>query len=327
VIALYPYQTREVRDLAWACFSPTLLGARDLADDGHNVADCDLPLTPARRLWLEQLDRDATPLLNHLADARGQRLGSYFEQLWHFFLSTDPALELVAHNLPVQGSRRTLGEFDCIYRCRDRQRYYHLELAVKFFLGHRQDTTGEAASHWHEWLGPNSHDSLDKKLDRLFRHQIRLGDTTPGRERLASLGIQAPAREVVIKGYLFQPVADLLPPPYGFNEQNPLGRWLPIDRLEAFLERMETRAFLPLPRHRWLGPARADQAAAIFDRYGLAKHLHCHIAETARAQLVAGLNHCGEESHRFFVTPAQWPLPGRRAPRRSDPPTNCPTLE
>jgi hypothetical protein len=311
VTSVYPYQTPEVRDLAWACFSPTLLSAGELADDGHNVADCDLPLTPARRLWLEQLDRDARPLLDHLADARSPRLGVYFERLWHFFLSTDPALELVAHNLSVQDGDRTLGEFDCIYRCHERQRYFHLELAVKFFLGHRRDTTAEAASHWHEWLGPNTRDRLDHKLKRLFQHQIRLGDTIAGRKRLASLGIPVPAHEVVIKGYLFQPVADPLPPPYGYNGDNPLGWWLPIDRLEAFLGDLAGDAYLPLPRERWLGPARAGRADAKFDRCALAKHLHCHFAATDRLQLVAGLNGCGEESHRFFVTPAQWPPAGR----------------
>jgi hypothetical protein len=309
VIPLYPYQTREVRDLAWACFSPTLLSAQQLADDGHNVADCDLPLTPARRLWLEQLDRNATPLLEHLAGGRSQRLGIYFEQLWHFFLSRDPALELVAHNLPVRDGGRTLGEFDCIYRCHQRQRYYHLELAVKFYLGHRQATTSATASHWHEWLGPNTQDRLDRKIARLFQHQIRLADTPAGRTCLASQGIPEPAREVSLKGYLFQPVRDSLPPPYGFNAPQSLGQWLPVDQLQEYLpQRLDSQTFLLLPRNQWLGPARTDRAADILDRPALVKRLHCHFAQGDRARLVAGLNHNGDETHRFFVTPVGWPL-------------------
>lgn len=309
MIYLYPYQTREVRDLAWACFSPTLLRAQQLADDGHNVADCDLPLTPARQLWLEQLDRDATPLLEYLGGGQDRRLGIYFERLWHFFLSRDPALELVAHNLAVRDGGRTLGEFDCIYRCHDRQRHYHLELAVKFYLGQRQAPTGEIASRWHEWLGPNTHDRLDRKIDRLFQHQIRLGDTPAGRARLASLGIPEPAREVCIKGHLFRPVGDTMPPPYGFNEQQSLGEWLPFDQLQQYLLRQTSQAYLLLPRRQWLGAARSDQSADILDRTALVKRLHCRFSKGDRAHQVAVLNQFGNESHRFFVTTAGWPMP------------------
>jgi hypothetical protein len=30
---------RQVRDLAWACFSPPLLHTEQLADDQHNIAN------------------------------------------------------------------------------------------------------------------------------------------------------------------------------------------------------------------------------------------------------------------------------------------------
>jgi hypothetical protein len=57
---IYPYQTQEVRDLAWACFSPSLflthklitpeLLTNTLAGDGQNVTDCGLhdPQNPAQ---------------------------------------------------------------------------------------------------------------------------------------------------------------------------------------------------------------------------------------------------------------------------------------
>ena len=46
--AQMPYTNRHVRDLAWACFSPPLMIVNELADDGDNVANCGLALTPAR---------------------------------------------------------------------------------------------------------------------------------------------------------------------------------------------------------------------------------------------------------------------------------------
>ena len=136
------YHTREVRDLAWACFSPPLLLSPGLAQPEEAVSNCGLGLTDARRSWLERLDRDARPLLEHLARRRGSRLGIYFEQLWHFFLTEDPAVDLVAHNLPVRADGRTIGEFDCLYYCRERRRHVHLELAVKYYLGYQCAAAG-----------------------------------------------------------------------------------------------------------------------------------------------------------------------------------------
>lgn len=307
MIPLHTYRIREVRDLAWACFSPPLLQAGQLTDDGHNVAGCDLPLTPARRRWLQALDRDPAPLLAHLQRRPARRLGIYFEQLWQFFLAGDPAVELVAHNLPVREGGKTLGEFDCLYFCRERRRHYHLELAVKFFLGHRAGTTGDTASHWHEWLGPDAEDRLDRKIHRLFRRQLTLGETAAAREPLSRLGITSPVPELAFKGQLFQGWADPLPPPFRYNRERRFGQWLRIGELEGFLAARSADAFLVLPRLRWLAPALAEPADRIYSRARLAKHLHCHFATTDRALLVASLDGGGGETGRFFVTAEHWP--------------------
>jgi len=307
VTAIYPYQTQEVRDLAWACFSPAMLHAELLARGDQAVVDCAPTLTPARRLWLEQLDRDATRLHEHLSRQRSHRLGVYFEHLWHFFLDQDPATELVAHNLPVHDGGRTLGEFDCIYRCHERQRYIHLELAVKFFLGYGADSSGQAASQWHEWLGPNSRDRLDLKVGHLMQHQVQLGEHPRARELLASLGIPALHKELAIKGYLFQPITSTLPPPVAFNSQSRMQQWLSVDQLEHYLTGLESRHYLVLPRKRWLAGAYADPQARVLGADELQKAMHSHFGQDSRAQLVAGLDQSATECHRFFVTGPDWP--------------------
>ena len=114
------YRTPAVRDLAWACFSPPLLHNDQLLADPGGLTNCYLELTPQRRDWLAALDRDPSALLEHLAVNAPRRLGLYFERLWHFFLQADPAVELLAHNLPVRDGGVTLGEFDCLYYCRRR---------------------------------------------------------------------------------------------------------------------------------------------------------------------------------------------------------------
>lgn len=307
MIAIYPYQTQEVRDLAWACFSPTLLHARQLTVDGRDVADCGLALTPARQAWLEQLDRDATALHAHLSQRHSHRLGIYFERLWHFFLEQDPDVELVAHNLAVRSPGKTIGEFDCIYFCHQRQRHFHLELAVKYFLSHRQITGQQSSSRCSEWLGPNTQDRLDLKIEHLMLRQTQLGDTPQARELLHKLGIPVPDKEVVIKGYLFQSHIDALPAPHGFNHNCTLGQWLAIDALHTYLPSLGAAAYMILPRMKWLSSAHCENIKSHFCSDTLQAHLTGHFATDERPQLVAALDSAGWELQRFFVTAAGWP--------------------
>ena len=309
MIPIYPYQTQEVRDLAWACFAPSLLHAQQLADDGQNIANCGLRLTAHRLAWLESLDRDATALLQHLATQRSHRLGVYFEHLWHFFLEQDPDVDLVAHNLPIQHEGKTLGEFDCIYFCHQRQRHFHLELAVKFFLGHHHSTTDEYASHWNEWLGPNTNDRLDRKIEHLMQRQIQLGKQPAARQVLEKLGIAELTREVEIKGYLFRSFMDALPPPYGFNPDGRLCHYVELPQLDTYLAAYDKRStyhYLVMPKRRWLSPA--SQGVDIRQNSAtLGNTLGQHFTQDSRPQLVAALDPAGEESRRFFVTAAGWP--------------------
>ena len=128
------FRTPAVRDLAWACFSEPLFLCKGLPPGAGPLQNCTLQLTPERAQWLERLDREPAALLAQVEETRKGRLGLYFEHLWHFFLRQDPAVDLLAHNLPVRHGTRTLGEFDCLYYCHQRQQYIHLELAVKFYL-------------------------------------------------------------------------------------------------------------------------------------------------------------------------------------------------
>ena len=298
-----PYKTQAVRDLAWACFAPTLLRAAHLPGAGDNLTDCSPRLTSSRRDWLARLDVDPQPLLEHLAGIRSHRLGVYFERLWHFFLLQDPAFELVAHNLAVREGGATVGEFDVIYWCRERQRHCHLELAVKYFLGTRIRTSGAAASRWCEWLGPNTRDRLDLKLRQLLGRQIGLGQQPCARRQLHELGIGDMAREIAFKGYLFQPHDDPLPPPPGFNPQLAFSRWLPLRALPQFLAATPEEQFQPLPRMRWLSPLQASGGEPFLGRSMLLERLQ----SLASAQLVAAVDDEGRETYRFFVTPDNWP--------------------
>lgn len=315
----FPYLTQAVRDLAWTCFSPSLLYSWQLADDGQNVADCGLTLTPARARWLAQLDDQPGKLLEFLAKRPVKRLGIYSEQLWHFFLEQDPDITLIAHNLAVRDQGRTLGEFDVIYWCHQRQRHFHLELAVKFFLGWRQHTRCEPASQWREWLGPSSQDRLDLKLNQLLQRQIQLAEHPVAREQLAALGIANPAKEIAIKGYLFQSLSDPLPPPFGYNAQCRLQHWIPVNKLATQLPDLQAERYALLNKSRWLSPAHAGSEDNIWRRPELVERLQSLLADSPRARLVAGLDAAGLEQCRFFVTPGDWPAVVKTDHRKEKP--------
>jgi len=306
VISNYPYQSRQVRDLAWSCFSPPLLHSAGLAAPGDTVSNCALVLTDARRAWLERLDRDARPLLAHLAKRQSSRLGIYFEHLWHFFLAEDPAVDLLAHNLPVRDGGRTIGEFDCLYYCHDRRRHIHLELAVKYYLGYRAAISGSGLTREEIWLGPDTRDRLDRKVGHMMQRQIALGAHPAALGELQRLGIGKLEREVEIKGYLFQPCDDPLPPPRGFNRDRRFGRWVALERLEEHLDGLDCREFLVLPRLSWLAPATTAQCSGE-TRRDLLCRLRRYFSARRQPQLVAALGADGRERSRFFVTDNRWP--------------------
>ncbi len=313
-MSVYCYHNRAVSDLAWACFSPPILHTEELSDECQNIANCGLSLSPQRLDWLKRLDRHPAALHDHLNQLRSTRLGIYFESLWHFFLQQDPEVELIAHNLPVRrkkgnaGDGQTVGEFDCLYYCGERQRHFHLELAVKYFLSHRRTTRCQRASHWNEWLGPTSNDRLDQKIDHLTQRQIQLGDHPDAREVLINLGIDTLTKEVEVKGYLFQALNDPLPPPHAFNHARTLCLWMTINELPIYLNSCEGSEYCVLQKPQWLSPScRETRVEPTQQRELLIASLTGHFLQGNRPQLVAALDASGKELNRFFVTAEAWP--------------------
>jgi hypothetical protein len=302
-----PYKNQPVRDLAWACFAAPLMNSRLLSGDGQNVANCGLPLSPARQQWLLAVDEDPSALVAHIAGIRSHRLGIYFEGLWQFFLEQDTRVDLVAHNLPVHDGGRTIGEFDCIYYCHERQRHFHLELAVKYFLSNRTLTLPGQTSRWREWWGPECQDRLDLKIGHLMDRQIQLADKPAAQKALSQLGITNVAREVEIKGYLFQSVEDPLPPPYGYNPDRPLSQWVHLDQLADYCARQHWQGFVHLPKFQWLSPTRSPPTDEPRDAAFLLAAMRSRFEQQTRPQLVAALDHSGDELARFFVTGNGWP--------------------
>ena len=296
-----------MRDHAWACFSPPLLHSAQLGA-GPGVENCGLTLTPARAARLCHLDREPGPLLAHLAARHRNRLGIYFETLWHFFLESDPDTDLLAHNLAVREDGKTLGEFDILYLCKPRQRHIHLELAVKFYLGVPGSNT---------WLGPGEQDRLDQKVVHLTQRQIRLGEQEPSRESLRALGITRLYKQIEVKGYLFAPTSDSPPPPRGYNRDAPFSRWYRIDEFQALATPApEEPGWQLLERKHWISPLLATATPAT-SHSTLLVELQAAFNAGSGPLLLARCDARGRETQRCFVTPQHWPRNAAGASQKS----------
>jgi len=300
---------RHVRDLAWACFSPPLMITTAMADDQHNIANCGLVLNHRRVARLKALNKNPQPLRAFLGDQPPRRLGLYFEKLWHFFLQDDPGVELLAHNLPVRTGGQTLGEFDCLYYCRDRQRTFHLELAVKYYLGRPDQGSFGRHSPWSAWVGPNARDRLDLKLSHLLNHQSRLSQTDAGQRTLNEAGIETPAMEAEVKGWLYQPVNARLPLPRAYNAERTTGLWVKQSALQSHLSQCDPqRRWGILARQQWLSGA--DSSTATLTSEQLLPAVEEQYRRWQQPVQIAALDLlAGEwkEQTRLFVVDDIWP--------------------
>ncbi|MEK6789710.1 MAG: DUF1853 family protein [Pseudomonadota bacterium] len=209
------YQHPAVRDLVWLIASAPLICDAPTCDaptcDDSPVAALPanaaiwpdaasyLALYTRHEPWLRQLDADPQALLTFIAQARDYRLGRYAEDLLHFWFAAPDNLEftLVASHMPLREHGITLGEPDFVVRERSSGKLWHIELALKFYLGTADQ----------QWLGPNRQDSLARKLNHLRQHQLPLLKTPAGQAWLQTQGLYTPTPWAWLKGRLFTPFA------------------------------------------------------------------------------------------------------------------------
>lgn len=306
-LATLPDQFRHdsVRDLAWALLSPALMRHCAGAQRHPLAASAWADAPEALEAWLRALDHDPAPLDAWLAQRGSRRLGLYYERLWHFALIAAPGIELLASNLPIRAAGRTLGELDVLLR--DRTGVQHLELAIKLYLGPEQDA-GEQAEHW---LGPGCHDRLGSKLAHLANHQLPMAAHPETRTALAALGIDTPRSHLWLGGYLFYPWSKGCAPPMGAAADHLRGHWVRQSDWAGFVASRPVGRWQPLPRERWLAPARVEQAqlwsAAQLEQWlGL---LEPQAAARLLVRVAPDTEGVWTERERVFLVSDQWPAP------------------
>lgn len=293
------FRHREVRDLAWALSSPSILDETS----GLPLAKIESLWGDDLNRWLSLLDVVPQPLLEHIASSQCRRLGQYFEALLLFALASSPDVTVLLKQQVFQGEGRTLGECDVIFReCSGR--VLHWELTVKFYLYHQ-------GRYW----GANVRDRLDKKCQHLRNHQLQLPHRPVLQEKLREeYGIQQLDSQVYMKGRLFYPLDFDGPIPVGIAEDHCSGRWCSISQLLSWGCRYGSESrYRILPRLQWLAEDYLHREDELLTLPELQKELEPCFWVRHQAKMVVMLMREGKvwcEQQRCIVVDDGWPESG-----------------
>ncbi len=264
--------------------------------------------------WLVELDKQPNTLKIILEQNKSHRLGYYFEQLVAFWLRQRLAGDYFASHIRVFQQKRVLGEFDFLFTPvdSDREQLVHWETAVKYYLRY------QAADEKVWWYGPNAQDRLDIKLDRVFKHQLKLSDSPQGKALLKQKGFETVRAQAFFKGYLFYPVGSDWRHPQSLPETiapgHLTGWWTSVNQFELPDHEPDHR-WVVLPRLEWLAPKiiTEEQGSKLMDTQQVRDLVEKHFDRAQHplllAQMVEGENACWEEKSRGFVVGTAWPNP------------------
>jgi len=96
------------------------------------------------------------------------RLGFIYQDVCHKLFELSPYYQFLADEIQLFESQQTIGAIDFVVRNLNLEEFEHWEVAIKFYLLHKG-----------QWYGPNAVDRLDKKLDHMLNHQLRMSLSDP----------------------------------------------------------------------------------------------------------------------------------------------------
>lgn len=273
------WQHKAVKDLHWAINSPSL------AFQGTHWCDESTWFTQ----HLQALDQNPAPLLTHLASStlKNQRIGFYFESLWHYYFLHNPAYQLLESNKQLcDDNGNTLGELDLIVEHRASNTLLHIELALKFYL---HCYTQQASI----FIGPNLRDQLTYKLHHTFTHQLQLPRKAEIKHALSPQYISSLNSLAIFKGRLFSPLQKT-----DFKRH----QWISQTNLTQ-LQSLHTFVFQALPKPYWL--AENHSALPTMSYFELCSH--CNTQELASPEQFAVIDPLTQhECYRLFIVNDHW---------------------
>ena len=211
-------------------------------------------------------------------------------------------VEIVAQALPIRDGKRTLGEIDLLFR--DEQgRLTHWEIALKFYLHFPHPSS--LNSHF---IGPNAADTFERKMERLFQHQL---------PRSESAFPDVENRQAYVKGRIFYhplaaPSLDL---PKHLSPDHLRCHWIRSSQLDLISPSVG-ELFRVLHKPFWLSDEMVAREMSPYSEaefvswQELSEQLEKHFARDGHPVLISKLNLSNRglaESKRIFVVPECWP--------------------
>lgn len=297
------FEDHHVSDLAWIIGSPPLMQAQALGD-AHFLIDeewCDAQW----RLhldWIRELDENPNDLHNWLDLHSEKFLGKRFEVLLWFWFEKSPYFELAVHGVQLKDGLNTSGEIDFIVFDIINQEWLHLEVACKYYLG------AIKSAQWTQWIGPNAHDTLDLKMNKL-RKQLDFASSIEVRTFLQEKKLETPRSIGFVKGYFFHHFSLMGQgvSPENAHRHYASGWYVRVDESGVFAS--ELAQWLILPKEYWMSPY-CNKTLFGDLLSGIAMIEHFRETPIRKGQLVLQVHKDGDwwkEVSRGFVVPNAWP--------------------
>ena len=294
---LWSLQNPAHRDLAYLLASPSLL------DDTMDISVISSAewweWFLAAKDWIAADDR-APATLNQLVNTqRRHKLGLYAEDLFLYYLETASPYEVIAHDLQSFIGTRSIGAFDFLLRspC---GRIEHWEMAIKYFVQYTPSTS------WKDFIGPGGTDSLQRKMNKMLKRQILLGDRPEAQADLQKKGYPLPElKRIVSVGKLFrahhQPYVS---PIHGAPEQ-PTGSWTHKTTFLQYLSDNPHKRWVIRQHPQWIAPTLLSYAQDSMSHKEVAHFLHDQQKYVMLSEL-KNVEHGWQEQKRWFVMPDSW---------------------
>ena len=278
------WDARAIKDLQWCIESPSLISSRPQSLEGGGVSN-----------W----EYYRKPLASFLKTPPQHRVGKYFEALNQFWLEHICQVKLITQNHQVIEEGQTKGELDFVFQSKHNE-IVHWETAVKFYLYHDSETS--LGSHY---IGPNTSDTFERKMERLFNKQLPLG---------AEAFPQTTRHEAQVRGRIFYHPHHSRPDqiPNHLSEEHRKGTWLKVGEWEKYMKSAPHEYFRILRKPYWLSEESYDLGTAqdVHDRRSFQKCLQEHFY-ISRHSLLVGAFKVEEqrlrEIERFFIVENNWP--------------------
>ncbi|MGJ3500627.1 hypothetical protein PsalN5692_03259 [Piscirickettsia salmonis] len=295
------FQHQCVSDLYWVTHSSILLNRHHVLP--NHVEYFNLPKLSID--YFKTLDQNPKPLSQHL-DNCSTRIGKYFEQLL-LFIYKEHHYEKILFSQQVINNKKTIGEFDFILQESPSHPTYHLEVAIKFYLG--TDHLNQAV----HWLDPNCKDRLDLKFNQLLYQQSQLSTHPDSQAYLQQCQLHQLRPTILMKGYLFIPLHaqnthHTQSLPKIINPDALKGWWAHINHVPTLLNNQSYWSVLNKPH--WLAAPSSAQLKLNppFTLIELYQYCLDYFNTQSAPILVCELDKTLQEQSRGFITPTHWPF-------------------